>query len=346
VNIVTVGRDRVRNDKKIKVMAYGFPPPDRSRGQASRESGKVVFQGIYPDLLKRCKVRKRGEDMIRIRRSSLFAPADRPDRIEKAATMPADVVVVELEDGVAPEKKATAREQAGKALTELDFGNSEVALRVNRIATLDGLADMLALAEWSRKPDLIILPKVESAGEVLIYDNILNEIGADCELMPVVESSRGLQNIASIVTASPRITATSFGGADLSMELGCRFAWEPMFVHRAAVVAAGALAGVLVIDPPFLNIKDETGLADECRRVRELGYTGKICIHPSQIETVNRAFTPGIKEVEQSRKIIKAVEEQGGGAILVDGRMVDAAVEKAARRVIAINERIGMGDYR
>ena len=200
--------------------------------------------------------------MPKLLRSFLFVPADRPDRIEKAAAMQTDVVVVELEDGVAPERKAMARNHAGRMLAQLDF-NGDVAVRVNRISTLNGVADILALAEWPHKPDMLMIPKVESAGEIQIYDSLLTEIDAQCELIPLVESSRGLQAMTSIVTASSRISAIAFGGADLSAELECLFAWEPLLIHRATLVAAGALAGIPLIDAPFLEIRDNPGLANE-----------------------------------------------------------------------------------
>ena len=280
--------------------------------------------------------------MTKLRRSFLFVPAHKSDLAAKASKLPADVVVLELEDGVSPEHKSLAREEAGRLLSEVDFANREVALRVNPISTLYGVADLMALAKWPRKPDLVILPKVESAGEVCIYDDLLKEMNASCELMPVVESSRGLKELSSIVMASSRITATSLGGADLSAELGCRYVWEPMLTYRAMVVAAGALVGISAIDPPYLNIKDESGLLEECWRSRDLGFCGKICIHPSQIEAVNRAFSPSPEEVEKAKKIVEAARAQGSGAIVMDGRMVDMAIVKAAQRLVAMADRLGM----
>ena len=287
-------------------------------------------------------MRKEGV-MPKLLRSFLFVPADRPDRIEKAAAMQTDVVVVELEDGVAPERKAMARNHAGRMLAQLDF-NGDVAVRVNRISTLNGVADILALAEWPHKPDMLMIPKVESAGEIQIYDSLLTEIDAQCELIPLVESSRGLQAMTSIVTASSRISAIAFGGADLSAELECLFAWEPLLIHRATLVAAGALAGIPLIDAPFLEIRDNPGLANECKRVRELGYSGKLCTHPSQLETVNRAFSPTQEEVKRAKRILEAVASQGSGAIAVDGRIVDGPLVVAAQHVVDIANRLGMGE--
>lgn len=278
--------------------------------------------------------------MLKIRRSLLFVPADRPERIAKAATLATDVVVLELEDGVAPENKTSAREEAGRAISQIDFGHREVALRVNKLSTLFGIADISAIAEWPRKPDLIILPKVESAGEIRLYDQLLTEIKADSQLMLLVETSLGLQASASMVQASPRVSALSFAIADLPAELGCRPAWEPMFAIRASMVTTAGLAGIMPIDPPYLNVKDEKGLKLECKRVRDMGYTGKICIHPSQLETVNRAFSPTPEEIERAQKIVKAVSSQGGGAVIVDGRMVDPPVVKIAQRILETARRL------
>lgn len=274
--------------------------------------------------------------MTRIFRSFLFVPADRPDRVAKATGLPADVVIIELEDGVSPENKSMAREKAGEILGEFDFGKQTVALRPNRITTLYGIADLLAMSTWQRKPDLLILPKVESAGEIRIYDELLSEMKSDCQCMVLIESSRGLLNAASIVSASSRITSLSFGFADLSAELGCKPTWEVLNSYRSSLVAACGIAGVLPIDAPYLEIKNPEGLSAECRKVRDMGYGGKLCIHPSQLEPVNRAFTPAQEEVLQARKILKEAEIQGLGAIVVDGRMIDKPVIEAARRTVAL----------
>ena len=274
--------------------------------------------------------------MINLNRSFLFVPADKPERAVKAAQMPADTVIIELEDGVSPENKAGARAAAGQILAETDFGQKQVALRPNRISTMNGLADLQALSSWQRKPDLLLLPKVESDGEVLIVDALMAEMGVDCEFMVLIESSRGLLNVASIVKASPRITSLSIGSADLSAELGCKPTWEVLYAYRSSLVAACALNGVVPIDAPFLNIKDPDGLVSECRKARALGYAGKLCIHPTQLETVNSAFTPTQEEIRQARKIVDASEAQGSGAIVVDGRMVDKPVVDMAKRTVAM----------
>ncbi len=145
--------------------------------------------------------------MINACRSYLFVPADKPERAAKAAQLSADAVIIELEDGVSPENKSSARDAAGKILAEIDFGRQVVAMRPNRIATLDGLADIQAMSTWQRKPDLLILPKIESEGEVLIYDALLAEMGADCEFMVLIESSRGLLMLLRLLPPARELPA-------------------------------------------------------------------------------------------------------------------------------------------
>jgi len=280
--------------------------------------------------------------MTRIRRSILFVPADKPERIEKAATLSTDVVVIELEDGVSPENKDFARKEAGRMIEQVDFGNKEVALRVNRISTLHGLEDMIAMAKWARKLDLVLLPKVESAGEVRIYDDLISQMKVDLEFMALIESSRGILNAAKIVSASPRVSCLALGVADLSAELGSRMSWDAMFAHRASMVLACGLTGIMPIDSPYLNIKDETGLLKESEKAREMGYTGKLCIHPSQLAPVNGAFTPSAEEVIRARRIVEAAETQGTGAIVLDDKMVDIPVIKSAQRIVEAAERLDL----
>ena len=280
--------------------------------------------------------------MTHLRRSILFVPADKPERIEKAATLSADVVVIELEDGVSPENKEFARMEAGRKIEQMDFGNKEVALRVNRISTLHGLEDMKAMAKWVKKPDLVLLPKVESAGEVRIYDDLISQMKAELEFMVMIESSRGILNAAKIISASPRVSCLALGVADLSAELGSQMSWDAMFAHRASMVLACGLTGIMPIDSPYLNIRDETGLLKECKKVREMGYTGKLCIHPSQLALVNGAFTPSTEEVARARRIIKAAETQGTGALVLDGKMVDIPVIKSAQRIVEAAERLNL----
>ena len=276
--------------------------------------------------------------MTCVRRSLLFVPADRPERINKAASLPADVLIMELEDGVSLQNKAKARQEAGRMLEETDSCHAEKALRVNRITTINGLLDLQAMAGWPRKPDLLILPKVESAAEVRIYESLVQEMSCPCEFLALIESARGIANAAEIVGATDRITALALGAVDLSTELGCKPNWPAMLTFRSLLVAACGNRSIMAIDSPFLSIEDNEGLLKECEKVKEIGFQGKLCIHPAQIETVNQLFCPSQEDVEEARKIAEAADKQGEGVIVVEGRMVDKPVITAARRILRIAE--------
>jgi citrate lyase beta subunit len=280
--------------------------------------------------------------MGNVNRSFLFVPADKPERASKATRLPTDAVIIELEDGVSLENKVVAREQAEQILAEIDFGQQTIALRPNRITTLHGIADIQAMSTWRRKPDLLILPKVESDGEVMIYDALLTEMGVDCELMILIESSRGLLNAASIVTASTRTTCLSFGLADLAAELGCKPTWEVLSTYRSSLVVSCGLAGIVPIDTAFLDLNNPNKLAVECQKVHDMGYAGKLCIHPSQLDIVNTAFTPTQAEIDWARKIVNESEKLGLGVIVVDGRMIDKPVIETARRTVAMAAHFGL----
>lgn len=271
------------------------------------------------------------------RRSFLFVPADRPDRVAKATGLPADVVVLELEDGVAPERKEEARANAAHCLEALEFGARETALRVNRITTRHGLDDLRALPEWSCYPDLLLLPKVESGAEVEIYATYLADGGVSSLLVPLVESARGLMAAEEIARSNERVAAIAFGGGDLSVDLGCDFSWSALLPHRTTLIAAAAVAAIPVIDVPFTNVHDEVGLAEEARSAREIGMKGKVCIHPKQLDAVNEAFSPTPEEVARARRILEAA---AGGTLplVVDGQMVDGPFLRLSERVVAAVE--------
>lgn len=277
----------------------------------------------------------------RMRRSLLFVPADRPERVAKAANLDTDVVILELEDGVSPENKIQARKNARNLLAEIDFGYRETAVRINRISNQYGLSDLLAIADWPCKPELIILPKVESAAEVQLYDELMYSSDISSRLLILIESSRGIINAPEIAAACQRIAGITFGIVDLAAELGCGLSWEVMASRRSALVDAAGFAGVPVYDAPDINIKDKEGFKEECARGRASGFNGKLCIHPSQLDTVNRAFSPSDKEIAQALKIVEAAEISGSGALVIDGRMVDAPVIKSARQVVMMAKQLG-----
>ncbi|SMH29988.1 itaconate degradation C-C-lyase RipC [Azospirillum agricola] len=266
------------------------------------------------------------------RRSWLFTPATRPERFARAAEAGADVLIIDLEDAVAPVDKAAARRLALEALATAPARPIQRALRVNAPVTLDGLEDLLALARSPVRPDVLILPKTESAEMVRWIDALLSGAGCPLPLVALIESARGVAAVEAIAQASPRLTALFFGAADLSADLGCATAWEPLLAARSRLVNAAALAGIEAVDSPFFALNDAEGLARETQAALALGFGAKAAIHPGQVAAINAALTPNAEAVAQARRILV---ESAKGVGVVDGRMIDEAVARKARRILA-----------
>lgn len=272
--------------------------------------------------------------MTRYFRTLLFSPGSRPDRIARALAAGADAVCVDLEDAVAPAEKATARDVAVAFLREAR-GPAHV-VRINRIGSAEGLRDLLAIVEARPAEGIVFLPKVESAGEVAVVDSLLGEAGLALGIGTLIETTEGLEQAAAIGAASPRIAFLMFGGADLASELGTAVADAPLLYGRSRVVAAGMRAGVQVLDMPALDFKDAAAVEAEARRARALGFTGKAVIHPDNVAAVNAAFMPGAEEVAAAERVVAAAKASPAGVVVVDGKMVDRPVVRAAERVIAM----------
>jgi (S)-citramalyl-CoA lyase len=264
--------------------------------------------------------------------SWLFTPATRPDRFDKAAASGADVSIIDLEDSVAPTDKAEARRTALAHLAQPAVGSCGRALRMNGLETRFGLADLQALLESSACPDYLVLPKTESAAHLQILDRLLAEAGKATRLVALIESARGLAASEAIAASTPRLEALLFGAADMSADLGAGTAWAPLAYARSRLVAACALAGVLAIDSPFFDVKDHEGMTQETSQAVALGFAGKAAIHPAQIAPINAALTPRPEEVARARAILA---ENTKGVGVVQGQMVDEAVARKARRILA-----------
>jgi len=266
------------------------------------------------------------------RRSWLFTPATKADRFDRAAEAGADVLIIDLEDAVAPADKAGARTAALDWLAKPADGRIGRALRVNAPTTAFGLEDLLALVRSEARPDVVVIPKTESPDVLRLVDGLLTDAGKPTRLVALVESARGIANADAIAQATPRLEALFFGAADLAADLGAEVAWEPLLGARSRVVVAAAQAGVAVIDSPFFSITDEDGLAAEVRAAVRMGFTAKAAIHPKQVAAINDALTPTPDQVTQARRILA---ENAKGVGVVDGRMIDEAVARKARRVLA-----------
>ena len=264
-------------------------------------------------------------------RSILFVPGDRPDRYEKALAAGADAVCIDLEDAVAPARKTGARASVARFLAHRPRPSAAaVIVRLNDPDTGEGELDAGALRD--QPPDAVMIPKVTTAEGVARTSRL---VGAAMPLLPIIETARGLENAARIGAASTAVTALIFGGFDLSVELGAEPDWEPLLYARSRVVHAAAVSGLEAIDMPSRDLRRTAGLRAEAENARRLGYSGKVAIHPAQIGVIHEVFTPSAEEVERARRIVEADRAAGGGAVALDGRMVDRPVVEAARRVLA-----------
>ncbi|MGB0553757.1 MAG: HpcH/HpaI aldolase/citrate lyase family protein [Alphaproteobacteria bacterium] len=274
------------------------------------------------------------------RRSMLFVPALRPDRFSKAIATGADIVIVDWEDAVVPDRKAEARELTGTFFGDPTDRPVLRYLRINSPRLSDGLRDLEALFEMEHLPDGIMIPKVESPEEVRWMTEILQPYRQDIELFPTVETAKGVRAVAEVALASDATTILGFGAVDLVAETGSDLSWDSLLYTRSQVVLAATEARIEALDTVWIEIDDQAGLEDESRRARALGFTGKAAIHPSQVAPINAAFSPSDAEVDLARRIVEAAEGNFSGALQIDGKMIDEPVIIAARRTMARAERI------
>ncbi len=279
-------------------------------------------------------------------RSMLITPAIHPERFAKAAVVGADALVVDLEDGVAFGQKAAGRAAAltyftanpppSPAAAALDRDQTQPfrCLRINSLHSLEGLRDLTALIEAGARPDAILLAKAEAAAEVRILEDLLTGEFASILFFALIETARGLEAVSEIALSSLRLVGLILGGADLAAEFKAEMDWSGLFYARSRLVQAAALAGLGVIDVPYLDIYDDSKLTNELEAVRKLGFTGKVAIHPAHIPAIHRAFTPTPAEAERARRIVEGFEASQGGVCVVDGRMVDRPVVQAAYRIL------------
>ncbi|MFV3126659.1 HpcH/HpaI aldolase/citrate lyase family protein [Niveispirillum sp. KHB5.9] len=264
-------------------------------------------------------------------RSLLFVPGARPERFGKALAAGADIVCIDLEDSVPPAGKDAARAAAIAFIAERGAPDG-LWLRINPVRSQAGLADLLAVLNAPKSPAALMLPKLTDPADLALLDEVLGE--RKVALVPLIETAAGLRNAASIATAK-RVRALLFGAVDLSAELGCALEWEPLLYARSALVAAAAEGGVGLFDVPHIDVADADSLAAGTARARALGFTGRACIHPSQVAVVNDVFIPTEAETARARRVVEAFAAAGGGVALLDGKLIEIPVVRAARRVLA-----------
>lgn len=273
------------------------------------------------------------------RRSLIFTPGNRPDMFPKALKTGADIVTIDLEDAIASEHKDEARKKTLALFTEKpNTGPVECIVRINSLRSASGLKDLSAIIAAEVPPPAIMLPKVKSAEEVELLDELLVDKCANVRFHVIIETNDGLDCCYQIAKSSPRIDSLLFGAIDMAAELRVAPEWEPLFRARSQLVHAAAGAGVDLIDVPFLDLDDMAALKEEAERSAALGFTGKGAIHPKQITTLNKAFSPTEAEVDYARRVIQAFEKGDSGLVLVDNKLIEAPVLRSMYRILTVAE--------
>jgi citrate lyase beta subunit len=303
---------------------------------------------------------------VRVSRSVLAVPASKWKMINKGLLSGADLLFLDLEDAVAPDSKDGARANVIRALEELDWHGRPTFYRLNALDTSHFYRDVIdVIEEAGDRLDLILVPKVERPRDLHALDTLLTSVEMNAGLEPgkikleaQIETAEGLVNTEGIAYSTARLEALVFGPGDYAASvrmpqtsIGTMDEWDESYpghrfhyaMHR--IVVAARTAGLRAIDGPVANYRDEEGLRKSCRLARSLGFDGKWCIHPDQVETVNEVFSPTERELEWAKKVVSAYEEAnvtGSGSISVDGQMVDAASIRMAQNTLDLARGVGM----
>jgi len=292
---------------------------------------------------------------MELKRSWMFVPGHRQRMIDKALSLNTDAIMLDIEDGVAPSEKDTARKLIAEALGRERSPSSPTRfVRINAIGHERMDADLAAVL----RPGLdgLVLPKVETTQAVLKVDSILKEREPRLKVEPgsiklliAVESPKGLLNAPALASCSARVVGLMFGAEDFGRELGLPTSREAeardMIYARSALVVAAASAHVQAIDGVWVALQDSEGLLGFARQSRRLGFTGMSLIHPSQIDPINRVFSPAPEEIEYAEQVVKAFEEaaaRGDGSISFGGQLIDRPIVERARRTLELAQQLGI----
>lgn len=282
------------------------------------------------------------EKKFQARRSFIFAPGLQPEMFPKALKSGADIVCIDLEDAIAPQHKDISRERTMALFAEEQADdNVERMVRINCTRTPEGMADLQAIVAGPNRPPAIMLPKVKSPDEIRALDELFDENDVEIRLHVIIETNHGLEAAYEIAQASDRLDAMFFGGVDMAAELRARNDWLNLLYARSRVVHAAAGAEVDVIDVPYLDLEDLSGMRREAEAARDLGFSGKGSIHPKQISMLNEVFSPSADEVAHAQKIVDAFANAETGLVVVDGKLIEKPVLRSMHRTLAVAERVG-----
>ena len=287
-----------------------------------------------------------------MRRSMLFLPGNNPNMLINGNCLGSDAVIFDLEDAVSPAEKDAARILVRNTMRYMDFGGCEKIVRINSIDTPFWKADIDEILPW--KPDLILLPKTGTAGDVQTVDRYMTDVEEKLGLekntvglMPLIETALGVENAFAIASAADRVRALFLGAEDLTADLQCKRTKEGREIEyaRTRLVVAARAAGVDVYDTPFTDVNDDEGIVRDAQLAKALGFTGKASISPRHVEVINQTFSPTLKEIDYAYEVMDAIalaKQQGKGAIALHGKMVDAPIVARAERTIAMAKALGL----
>jgi citrate lyase subunit beta/citryl-CoA lyase len=281
------------------------------------------------------------DDALRPRRSVLYMPGANERALEKAATLPADALILDLEDAVAPDAKAEARERVCEAAASDRYGLREVTIRANGLGTPWHDDDLRAIA--AAGPAAVVVPKIDSPDAVHAIEKALEAGGAPdhTRIWAMLETPQAMLHAEAVASASERLSVLVMGTNDLAKELQAAHVpgRGPLLTGLGLSLLAARATGKVILDGVYNDIKDPEGFEAECVQGRDMGFDGKTLIHPSQVEPCNRVFAPAPDDVERSQRIIDAFEAaqaEGRGVVTVDGRMIENLHVDQARRTLAI----------
>ena len=284
---------------------------------------------------------------IKPRRSLLYMPGSNPRALDKARSLPADGLILDMEDSVAPEAKSLAREQVAAALEMGGYGHRELIVRINALSTEWGAQDIEAICNFPTAPDAILIPKIDSAKDVVNVIAAFERSGCPetVDMWIMAETPLCILNIAEVAAAHPRLRGMVLGTSDLSKDTRVRHTPDRLgFIAALNVCVYAARAhGLTIIDGVQLDLENDALLLASCEQGRDLGFDGKSLIHPNQIAAANQVFAPDETEITAAKKIIEAFEEalaQGKGVVVVNGRLVENLHVEEAKRQLAMDAAI------
>ena len=274
-------------------------------------------------------------------RTALFLPGNNPGMLQNGGVFGADAVILDLEDAVSPNEKDAARQLVKNALQTVDYRNAKKIVRINPM-DLGGVTDIKAIIP--AKPDMILVPKINHAQEIIEAIQLIEQMESDNQktlVIPLIETAQGVVNINNIVAADERIRSVVFGAEDYTASLGVARSkdGQEIYTARTLIVNAAAAVGIDAIDTPFTDVQDDEGLLNDTLLSKKLGFKGKLAINPRQIDVIHEAFAPTTQEINWSVRVIHAIEQAakaGSGVISLDGKMIDAPIVHRAERTLAI----------